>query len=137
MTTNSANSGVDTSASVAREGVVPIKPRQPPSAHPTASSTTFPGFPPDHDSPGPAPVTVAPPPPQAPARADQAFVGTLAAIAAVLASRIVLLLTVAGAFVLALRADSDHGLYVLIAYAMLAVLPTVGLDIITHRRGGQ
>jgi hypothetical protein len=65
-----------------------------------------------------------------------AFVGTLSAIAAVLASRLLLLLAVLGAFVLAVR--SDPGIpYVLIAYSVLTVLPLVILDSLVHLRGAK
>jgi hypothetical protein len=85
--------------------------------------------------PPPAPV-VAPPPP----RADNAFVGVLAALASLLAARLLLLLSIAGAFVLAVMAVRDGsyiGLAVLVAYCSLTLLPLVWLDVVTHRRGGK
>lgn len=80
-----------------------------------------------------------PPPPQAaaPSPADRAFVGTLAAITALLAARLLLLLAIVGGFLLAWRAGDTNGLAVFIAYAILVVAPLVALDIITHRRGGK
>ena len=75
------------------------------------------------------------PPPQS--RADQAFVGTLAAIAAVLAVRLWLGLALIGAFVLAVRSDGTAGWWVLVAYSLLTVIPLVALDIITRQRGGR
>lgn len=70
-------------------------------------------------------------------RADAAFVGTLAAITAILASRLLLLLAILGGFVLAVRATDMTGLSIMVAYAVLIVLPLVALDIVAHRRGGQ
>lgn len=98
--------------------MVPIQRRQQPQS--TATTAEFSGFAPE---------------PQRGA-ADRAFVGTLSAIAALLASRILLLLAVVGAFVLALRASGDFGLYILISYSVLTVLPLVALDIVTRQRGG-
>jgi phosphotransferase system glucose/maltose/N-acetylglucosamine-specific IIC component len=88
----------------------------------------FPGFAPS--SP--------PTPPQAAHQpiADRAFIGTLAAIGSVLASRLILLLAVIGAFVLAMKADGTAGLWILVAYACLTVLPLTVLDVITRQRGG-
>jgi hypothetical protein len=71
------------------------------------------------------------------ARADPAFIGTLSAIAAVLASRLILLLAVVGAFVLAMKAEGNAGWWVLVAYACLTVLPLTVLDVITRQRGGH
>lgn len=75
---------------------------------------------------------------QAPApaavRGDAAFVGVLGALAAVLAARLLLLLGVIGAFVLALLAHDYLGFYVLIAYCILLVIPLVALDIVTRRK---
>lgn len=78
----------------------------------------------------PAPVVVQ-------SRADAAFVGTLAAITSILASRLLLLLAIIGGFVLSLRATDTTGLSVMVAYAVLIVLPLVALDIVAHKRGGQ
>jgi len=132
QTTNSANSGA---ATVEREVVVPILPPQhhhvPTAA--AASSTTFPGFHQEADQP----LIQTPPAPAPRPRQDAAFVGTLAAIAALLAARLLLLFSVLGAFVLAYRADGSPGLFVLIAYCLLTVLPLTVLDVITHKRGGR
>lgn len=85
----------------------------------------------------PAPLAVqAPPPP----KADHAFVGVLAALASLLAARLLLLLSIAGAFVLALlatRSESYPGLAILVAFCLLTVVPLTYLDVVTHRRGGQ
>lgn len=67
----------------------------------------------------------------APSRSDRAFVGVLAAIGAILAVRLLLLLAIVGGFVLAVMALTG-GTYqaagVLIAYAVLIVLPLVWLE---------
>lgn len=87
----------------------------------------------------PQPQTTRPTePPPAPRQslADTAFIGALAAIGIVLASRLLLLLATIGAFVLAVRAADTPGLLVLIAYSLLTVAPLTALDIIAHRRGG-
>ena len=99
------------SSLVEHEGVVPL-----PRAAPTAA--------PDRPAPALAPVQN---------RADVAFVGTLTAIAAILASRLLLLLAVIGGFVLALLAREQLGFYTLIAYSILIVIPLVGLDVMTRR----
>jgi len=75
--------------------------------------------------------------PLPPPKVDQAFIGTLSAIAAVLASRFLLLLSVIGAFVLAVRVSDTAGLYVMIAYCIFTVIPLVTLDIFTRLRGAQ
>lgn len=80
----------------------------------------------------PKPVGPTPPP-----RVDQAFIGTLSAIAAVLASRLLLLLSVIGAFVLAVRASDIYGMWILIAYCAFTVIPLVVLDVFTRLRGAQ
>jgi hypothetical protein len=88
-----------------------------------------------------APATSAAPEPPPPAiaastaksAADLAFVGTLTAIAAILASRLLLLLAVTGAFVLSLRADGYPGLAILVSYTVLTVLPLVWLDLAARR----
>lgn len=93
-----------------------------------APSTEFPGY----AEPAPAPRA-----PAAPAqnRADTAFIGTLAAISAILASRLILLLAVLGGFILAIRADAIIALpWILIAYCILVVIPLVALDIVTRRK---
>lgn len=111
---------------VEREAVVALAPRRP---APTAVAP----------EPAPAPPVSAPvaaPPP----RADSAFIGVLAALATLLAARLLLLLSIAGAFVLALlavRAESNGALAVLVAFCLLTVIPVVVLDVITHRRGGK
>jgi len=64
-------------------------------------------------------------------------VGTLAAIASLLAARLLLLLAIVGAFVLALRAEGNFGLYTFISYSTLVVLPLVVLDVATRRRGAM
>lgn len=110
-------------SSVEHEGVVPLARKAP-------THTAFPGWAdelPRVEAPPPAP----PEPPRA--KADTAFVGTLAAIAAVLASRLLLLLAVVGTFVLALQARDNFGLYTAVAFAILVVLPLVWLDISTRR----
>lgn len=98
-----------------REGVVAVLPRAKPAA----------------------PVEPAPHPP-AP-KAESALVGIMTAVAALLASRVLLLLALAGAFVLAVMAESDPSplrLGVMIAFCLLTVVPFVTLDVIVHRRGG-
>lgn len=112
--------------SVERDGVVPL-PRRP------TAVVTEPA--PAPAAPIPQPVAVAPP-----AQADRAFVGVLSALAALLAARLLLLLSIAGAFVLALltvRAESYLGLAVLSAFCALTVIPMTYLDVVTHRRGGR
>ena len=108
--------------SVEREGVVALV--QPRRVAPTA--------PPD---PPPAPVAAAPPP-----ASDKAFVGVLTAVASLLAARLLLLLSIAGAFVLGLlasRSGSYVALATLVAFCCLTVLPMTYLDVQTHRRGGK
>ena len=121
------------SPDVVREAVVPLnRPR------PAAPLPEFPGYvleqaqaQAQHDQVARPGHQVTPVPP-----ADRAFVGTLSAIASLLAARLLLLLAVIGAFVLAIRADGTPGLYVLISYCVLTVLPLVILDIVTRQRGG-
>lgn len=102
------------------EGVVPLARRQ-------TQSTEFPGF---AEPSTPARTPTAP----TPNRADTAFIGTLAAISSILASRLILLLAVIGGFVLALRSDAQSIPWVLIAYSVLVVIPLVALDIVTRRK---
>lgn len=76
--------------------------------------------------------------PSARAAADSAAVATLAAIASVLAARLLLLLGAIGAFALAWVAAHSDGvmpLYVLIAYGLLVVGPLAWLD--WHRGPGS
>lgn len=117
---------------MAHEGVVPLAPRQGSTAQ--AEPSQFGGF-----SSGPYepqhPQQQVSSPVQKSA-ADHAFIGTLTAIAAILASRLLLLLAVVGAFVLAVRATDNTGLEVLVAYSVITVLPLVWLDVNT-RRGGK
>jgi len=92
--------------------------------------------------PPPAPPTVSPPVAAAPSppKADHAFVGVLAALATLLAARLLLLLSVTFGFVLALialRIDSYLGLAIVGTFCGLTVLPLVALDVVTHRRGGK
>lgn len=64
--------------------------------------------------------------------AAELILGNLKAISYVLSARALLLLTLVGAFVLGLEAMSwqtPMGLYVLIAWALLTVLPMVGLEV--------
>lgn len=68
------------------------------------------------------------------ARADSAMVGMWTAIAAVLAARILLFLSVTGVFVLALLAHDEVGLIRAGGFAVLVVLPLVALDIQARRR---
>lgn len=114
-----------------REAVVPLRPRSTPTA-PPETAVAAPAAPPQYTPPS----HQAPPLSATPSPADRAFVGTLAAIAAVLGSRLLLLLAILGAFALAIRATGTDGLFVLIAYAVLVILPLVALDIIAHKRGG-
>ena len=123
---NSAGSGVDTPL-VDRESVVPLPPRRPAQTAPVPQNEDYPVFQP-HQLPPAAPARSA---------ADRAFVGTLTAIAAILGSRLLLLLAVAGSFVLAFRAGDNTGLMVLIAYCVLTVIPLVALDVEAHRRGAR
>lgn len=86
-------------------------------------------------APGIEPLPPPPPvPPRivAPSRADMAFIGTLSAIGAVLATRLLLLLAIAGAFslaVMAIRDGSWQSVGVVIAFAVLVVLPVTGIEI--------
>jgi hypothetical protein len=115
---NSSNSAEE--ASVERDGVVAVLPRQ---RAPTAA----------HEPP---PT----PPPVAHARSDHAFVGVLSAVTSLLAARLLLLLSIGGAFVLAVMAMRDGGyagLAVLISFCGLTVIPMTYLDVVTHRRGGM
>ena len=85
----------------------------------------------------PRPTSPPPAPPQ-PARADSAAIGALAAIMGILASRLLLLLSVVFAFALAFLAMGDPTwtkLAVLIAFCGLVVLPLTYLDI-QSRKGG-
>jgi hypothetical protein len=96
----------------------------------TASPTTEESF----------PLSTSPPTSEPTNDAQQAMLsqtlGVIAAIAGLTAVRALLLLAVAGAFYLATIAASGppSSLYVLIAYAVLIVLPLVWLD--STRRGG-
>lgn len=113
---------------------MPLRPRSPPTApqpvQPPVSSLPNNAalFTPAYPSPAQA---------ASPSPADKAFVGTLAAITALLAARLLLLLAIVGGFLLAWRAGDTNGLCVFIAYALLVVAPLVALDIITHKRGGK
>jgi hypothetical protein len=115
------------STQVEHEGVVPL-PR---------NATEFQGFGPAHLAPAVAAPPAPAPQPERQSLADKAFIGTLTAIASLLASRLILLLATIGSFVLAVRADTQAGLYVLIAYSVLIVLPLVTLDVLTKRRGSM
>jgi hypothetical protein len=67
-------------------------------------------------------------------------VGVLGAITALLAARFLLLLSIIGGFILAnsaMATGTYTGLSILIAYAVLIVIPLVYLDIETHRRGAR
>lgn len=114
---------------VEREAVVPLAPRRAPMAVPDAVVA----------SPEPAPPVVVQPLPSPP-KADQAFVGVLSALTALLAARLLLLLSIAGAFVLAVmaaRSESYLALAVMVAFCCLTTVPLTFLDVITHRRGGK
>jgi hypothetical protein len=111
---------------VEREAVVALAPRRAQTATPEPVPQAF------H-----APSAVVPPP--APPQADRAFVGVLSAVTALLAARLLLLLAIVGAFVLAFaaqRAESYVGLAILVAFCCLTLIPMVYLDVVTHRRGG-
>lgn len=79
------------------------------------------------------PVQMVPPPdpPPQPSRADAAYIGVLTAIAAVLATRLLLLLAIILGFALAVMALHDGG-YVaaglVVAYGVLIFLPLVALE---------
>ena len=78
--------------------------------------------------------------PQPPPKSDHAFVGVLAALTSLLAARLLLLLSISGAFVLAvmaMQAQSYAQLAVLVSFCCLTVLPMTYLDVVTHRRGGK
>lgn len=60
--------------------------------------------------------------------------GVLAALAAVLGARLLLLLSVIGGFVLALQARDQLTAGVMIAYCILIVIPLVALDIVNRRK---
>lgn len=114
----------ETASTVEREDVVRVLPPRPRMAAPPVA--------PD---PLPQPVAVAQPPPPPPVpqshNADRAFVGVLAAIAAILSQRLLLLLSVCFGFVLAVLAINRGGyipLAALTAYCALTVLPLVWLD---------
>jgi hypothetical protein len=81
--------------------------------------------------PAPEPIiTPAPPPPTNSALLAQTL-GVIAGIAGLTATRLLLLLAVLGAFYLstiAANTQSNASLFVLIAYAVLIVLPLVWLD---------
>ncbi len=109
-------------SSVEREGVVALV--QPRRVAPTAPPDTL-----------PPPIAAVPP-----SRAEHAFVGVLAALTSLLAARLLLLLSIAGAFVLGLlasRSGSYVALATLVAFCCLTVLPMTYLDVQTHRRGGK
>ncbi len=77
-----------------------------------------------------------PPKEKTQAKLFEALLPVFSALAAVLAVRLFLLFAVVGAFILARAAlpdQTDHGLYVLIAYCALTILPLVWLD--TQKRG--
>lgn len=64
--------------------------------------------------------------------AGELILANLKAISLILSARALLLLSLVGAFVLGLQAMSwqtPMGLYVLIAWALLTVLPMVGLEV--------
>jgi hypothetical protein len=65
---------------------------------------------------------------------DSAAVGVLLAIASILGSRLLLLLAVGGAFVLALLANDNLHLGILVAYCLLICCPLVYLDIDSRRK---
>ena len=69
-----------------------------------------------------------------------ALIRTAKAIAAILAGRVILLLSVIGAFVLAVMAMEpaigQGGLYVLIAYSVLSIIPLTILDAKSRKGNG-
>lgn len=76
--------------------------------------------------------------PSAPGRRDSVALQAFLAIASVLAARVLLLLGIVGAFVLAwvaAHSESWNPLYVLIAYGLLVVGPLAWLD--WHRGPGS
>ena len=90
---------------VEREGVVPLAPK-PRLVTPTVQATPEP-------------------------RGADAIIGTLTAIASILAVRLLLLLALVGGFVVAVMALRDGGYQaagVLVAYAVLIVIPMVWLE---------
>jgi hypothetical protein len=92
---------------VEREEVVPLSPR------PRLVSSTAPAQTPD------------------PAPRDAAYIGALTAIASILAVRLLLLLAILGGFVIAVMALRDGGYQaagVLVAYAVLILIPLVWLE---------
>ena len=109
---SSPNSAIE--PTVEREEVVPLAPR------PRLVQST-----------DQAPVEVAPPAAPAPSRADQAFVGTLAAIGSVLAARLILMIAMLGGIALAVMAllnGSWTAVACLASYAMLILAPLVWLE---------
>jgi hypothetical protein len=66
-----------------------------------------------------------------PPRADKAYIGALTAIASILAVRLLLLLAILGGFVIAVMALRDGGYQaagVLVAFAVLILIPLVWLE---------
>lgn len=87
-----------------------------------------------------APPTPEPPPPPQPSepRAVDLVLSAFAAIGYALSARAILLLAIVGAFVLACMAMGSQtmaSLYVLIAYALLAVIPVVALELRRRKDG--
>ena len=69
---------------------------------------------------------------------NAALIGTIQAIASILAVRLILLLSVIGAFslaVMAMKTQDNTGLFVLIAYAFLTVIPLTFLDAKSRLQG--
>lgn len=88
-------------------------------------------------SPSPTPEPPPPPQPSEP-RAVDLVLSAFAAIGYALSARAILLLAIVGAFVLACMAMGSQtmaSLYVLIAYALLAVIPVVALELRRRKDG--
>ena len=120
---SSANSQNDSITEVERVGVRAIPPRL--VQMPTPQSTSSPVGP--EPRPTPPPVTAS--------RTDSAALGAFVAIGMVLAARWLLMLSVVGAFVLAIRAMENPtfpSLSVLCSFCVLTVLPLTYLDLKTR-----
>lgn len=79
-----------------------------------------------------APPTQTPTPEPEASVADRAFVGTLAAIASILATRLLLLLAVCGTFVLAalsIRDPTPTAIVLVAVFGLLTIAPLAFLDL--------
>lgn len=126
----------ETSSTVERLGVEAVPPKPRPSLQtvpatslrvsqtaPTGQAETAP------PPPDPLPPVII----ERPAGISEAIIAAFAALGYAVSARLLLFVSLVGAFVLAVMAERDHSAWVLIAYCCLTVIPVALLEIFGKR----